>query len=64
MGTLSVTTHFGPDDGSGKFIQNINSITHCHTAYKTKNNIKRESLIPATANCDECNQLQRACKNV
>jgi hypothetical protein len=49
MGTLSLTTHCGPDDGSGKFLQNINSTTYCHTAYKSQNNINRERLIPVTA---------------
>jgi hypothetical protein len=49
MGTLSLGTHFGPNDGSGKFTQNISSITYCHTAYKSQNNIKRERLIQVTA---------------
>jgi hypothetical protein len=49
MGTLPLTTHFGPDDGSGNFIQNTNSITYCHTAYKSQNNINRERLVPVTA---------------
>jgi hypothetical protein len=49
MGTLSLGTRFGPNDGSGKFTQNINSINYCHTAYKSQNNIKRERLIPVTA---------------
>jgi hypothetical protein len=49
MGTLSLTTHFGPDDGSGKFIQNIKSVTYCYTAYKSQNNSNRERLISITA---------------
>jgi hypothetical protein len=49
MGTLSLATHFGPNDGSRKFIQNISSITYWHTAYKSQNNVNRKRLIPVTA---------------